>query len=110
MPPGIAMPEKSIFADMLHWFVAIGAWAGGMISTLALAFVNRGPALQSAISAQVATILAADNDRLKQMSDALDGQSHKIDTLLTHVSALEAALSRAGLAIPPRPALERPAE
>jgi len=97
------MPEKAYVFEFPVWVQGVALWIGGMISTLGLALVNRGPALQAEITKQVTAVLAADNDRLIQMSKALDAQSEKIDALLNHVASLEAALARAGLAIPPRP-------
>ena len=69
--------------------------------------------LQTIVDERLKLLLDADDKRLSQMSAAIDGQSAKIDrlegtvqTLVSHISALEAILRDRQIAVPPRPPID----
>lgn len=120
------MPEKSLLADIPAWLQAIVTAAFGALGALALALLNRGPALDAVINARIDALLKADADRMKadaellkadadrmnQMSDALEENGRKFDqlrasveTLVRHVLTLEQMLEAAGVPVPPRPVI-----
>jgi seryl-tRNA synthetase len=65
------------------WLSTAAVFVGGFITSLSLALVNRGPALQSSITTQVQAILSADQDRLMSMATERDAQNKKIDQLIS---------------------------
>lgn len=106
------MPEKSLFADIPAWLQAVGTAAFGALGAVALALLNRGPALDAVINARISTLLAEDAKRIQQMSDALDENGKKLDqlrasveALARHILTLEDLLAAAGVQAPPRPPL-----
>jgi hypothetical protein len=106
------MPERTILSDIPAWLQATGAAIVGALSALALGVINRGPALETVINARISAVLAADSERMRQMSDALDENSKRlerlrasVDALAAHISTLEEMLSAAGIQAPARPTL-----
>lgn len=106
------MPEKSLLSEIPAWLQAVVTAAIGAASALALALLNRGPALDAVINARISALLAADAERMAQMSAALDENGKKLDQLRTsvealarHILTLEELLSDAGVQAPPRPPL-----